>query len=73
MNTNYQFEKYARRNRSKAVFFTVAFHALLLGGILYSGDVEWKEYVPDVVLETLGMDAADEAVANVEDKKVIRP
>jgi hypothetical protein len=75
MITNYQFERNARRNRTKALFFTVAFHALLLGGILYSGNVEWRDYVPDVVLETIGMDQPEEAVANLPEdaKEVVRP
>ena len=76
MTTNYQFERNARRNRNKALFFTIAFHACLLGGLLFANDVEWTDYVPDVVLETLGVDQhTDEAVANLpEDKKeVIRP
>lgn len=71
---NYQFEKYARRNRTKALFFTVAFHGLLLGGIFMSGDADIEEYIPEIVQEWIGMDS-EEAVANLpEDKKeVIRP
>ena len=62
---NYQFEKYARRNRTKALLFTIAFHALLLGGIFMTGDKEIEAYIPDVVQEWLGMDSQEEAVANV--------
>lgn len=70
---NYQFEKNARRNRSKALFFTIAFHALLLGGIYMSGDADIEEYIPDVVQEWIGMD--EETVANLPEEKeaVIRP
>ncbi len=72
---NYQFEKYARRNRYKAIFFTAAFHAILLGGIFMSGDAEIEEYIPEIVQEWIGMDSEEEAVAKLpEDKKeVIRP
>lgn len=72
---NYQFEKNARRNRYKAIFFTLSFHAILLGGIFMSGDVDIKEYIPDVVQEWIGMDSDTETVADLpEDKKeVIRP
>ncbi|PHN07993.1 hypothetical protein [Flavilitoribacter nigricans] len=71
---NYQFEKNARRNRIKALFFTIAFHAILLGGIFMTGDAGIEEYIPDVVQEWIGMDSQDEAVAKLpEDKQVIRP
>lgn len=72
---NYQFEKNARRNRSKALFFTIAFHAILLGGIFMTGDAELEDYIPDVVQEWIGMDSEEEAVANLpEDKQeTVRP
>lgn len=72
---NYQFEKNARRNRSKALFFTIAFHAILLGGIFMTGDADLEDYIPDVVQEWIGMDSEDEAVANLpEDKQeTVRP
>lgn len=72
---NYQFEKYARRNRNKALFFTIAFHALLLGAVIMGDDVEIKEYVPTVVQEWLGMDESADAVAKLpeDEKKAIRP
>lgn len=72
---NYQFERNARRNRQKAIFFTIAFHACLIGGVLMTSDGDWKQYVPDVVQEWLGMDSEEEVVAKLpEDKKeAIRP
>lgn len=72
---NYQFEKNARRNRSKALFFTIAFHAILLGGIFMTGDADLEDYIPDVVQEWIGMDSEEEAVANLpEDKQeTVRP
>lgn len=72
---NYQFEKNARRNRFKALLFTFTFHALLLGGVLMTGDAELEAYVPDVVQEWLGMESEEEAVVRLPEaeKEVIRP
>lgn len=68
---NYQFERNARRNRQKAMFFTIAFHLCLVGGLLYADDIPWQEYVPDTVQEWLHIDQTEEAVVVLpEDKQV---
>jgi hypothetical protein len=52
---NYKFERAARSNRQKALIFTMMFHVFLIGAIAYSGEIDWKDYVPESVKERLGM------------------
>ncbi|GJM33207.1 MAG: hypothetical protein DHS20C18_22080 [Saprospiraceae bacterium] len=51
----YKFERAARFNQAKAVFFTLAFHVFLIGGIFYAGEGKLKEYMPEKVKTFLGM------------------
>jgi len=69
------FERNARRNRNKALLFTIAFHALLAGAIFFGNDKTVEEYVPEVVQEWLGMDTEEEAIVAIpeDQKEVIRP
>lgn len=53
---NYLFERAARRRRTKAMIFTFLFHALLIAGIAYSGNVKVEKVLPISVMEWLGMD-----------------
>lgn len=53
--TNYRFERAARRNRSKALWFTLFFHALLLGGLFFAGSGKLKSSLPEPVKEFLGL------------------
>ncbi len=67
--TAHKFQRAARYNRAKAVFFTVVFHALVIGGIFYSGEGKLKQYIPEQVLSFLGIDQdqpAEEAQVNME-------
>jgi|GEM_PF-3153941 len=60
---NYQFERAARRRRSKAMMLTVLIYLLLLAGIAYSGNVKLSEILPDKIQQMIGVDApAEEAV-----------
>jgi len=67
--TNYRFKKAAKKNRAKAVFFTILFHLVLLGGIAYSTGADVEVYIPDVLQEMLGMDTDGETVA----QEAVRP
>lgn len=54
-NHQYQYEKNARRNRRKALFLAIVFHALILGAVLYGNSEDWREWLPQPVQEMLGM------------------
>ncbi|MCG8327939.1 MAG: hypothetical protein MI974_09660 [Chitinophagales bacterium] len=69
--TNRRFKRAAQLNRTKAVFFTVAFHVMLLGGIAYSTDADYESYMPDVVKEWLNIDIEENEVAQKDE--AIRP
>ena len=61
--TNRRFKRAAQLNRTKAVFFTVAFHIAFLGGIAYSTNADYESYMPDVVKKWLNIDVEENGVA----------
>ena len=62
-----RYGRYVRANRWKAIFFTILFHFAVLGALGFFGDHDFKQYIPEIVKEAIGMEA-DEA-----DKDAIRP
>jgi hypothetical protein len=66
--TNHRFKKAARKNRTKALFFTILFHVALLGGIAYSTGSDVKAYLPDGLLEMMGMEKQEVAL-----EEAVRP
>jgi hypothetical protein len=42
-----RFKRAAQLNRTKAVFLTILFHIVLIGGIAIATGADWKELVPD--------------------------
>jgi hypothetical protein len=56
--SHYLSERHARRNRRKALYFTVFFHLLLLGGLAYySSGADWRELLPQALQASLGIEA----------------
>ena len=53
---NRKFERAARFNRYKAIFFTLLFHVALIGSFGLYGEDAYKEYLPDTVKEWIGME-----------------
>lgn len=55
---NKKFKRAATARRFVAVFFTLAFHIALIGGISYGSQNEtsFDQYLPDTVKEWLGKD-----------------
>ena len=43
----------SRNRRFKAMLFTLAFHLVLVAGIVYSIDSDFKDLLPDVVKELI--------------------
>lgn len=63
---NHKFERAASARRATAVFFTILFHLLLIGGIAYSTGVDMNKYTPEFVKTLLGMEDDGAATAKVE-------
>lgn len=63
-----RYGRYVRANRWKAIFFTILFHALVVGAIAYYSDADVEQYLPEKVKDVLGMEVKD---AEAED--VVRP
>ncbi|MCB9275858.1 MAG: hypothetical protein H6564_17560 [Lewinellaceae bacterium] len=65
---DYRFERNARKNRRTALYFTILFHALLIGGLAYSGSGgNLQELLPAKVKAWLGLEQPDQAAAQVKD------
>ncbi len=67
--TDYRFERNARRSRQKALYVTIFFHLLILGGLaFYSSGADWRDYVPEALKTSLGIEApqAENATAREE-------
>ncbi|MBR9921112.1 MAG: hypothetical protein GYB31_09755 [Bacteroidetes bacterium] len=47
----YKSNRRARANRRKAVFLTIVFHVILIGGIAYSSNSNLSDLVPDFIME----------------------
>lgn len=69
----HHFERNARRIRNKALFFTIAFHVALIGGIVMSGTQDWQDYVPAVVQEWLGMEDQEAVAVQLPDEQQEAP
>jgi hypothetical protein len=55
--TDYRFERNARRSRQKALYVTIFFHLLILGGLaFYSSGADWRAYVPEALKTSLGIE-----------------
>ncbi len=59
--------KAASAHRATAIFFTILFHVVLIGGIAYSTGADMEKYTPEIVKEWLGMEKEAPATANVEE------
>ncbi|HMQ49865.1 MAG TPA: hypothetical protein PKA00_20595 [Saprospiraceae bacterium] len=57
-----QFERAARLNRSKAIFFTLVFHVILLGALASGSKGDWQKYLPSAVQDLFGMEQSEEVV-----------
>jgi hypothetical protein len=42
-----RFKRAAQLNRTKAIFLTIVFHIVLIGGIAIATGADWKQYMPD--------------------------
>ena len=64
---NRKFKRAATARRFFAIFFTLAFHVTLIGGLAYSSqnDTSFDQYLPDTVKEWLGKDL------NAKDEKAV--
>ncbi|WP_020537631.1 hypothetical protein [Lewinella cohaerens] len=60
---SYQVDRIERRNRRKAIVITTLLYGGLLTFFLVKDDISWSEYLPEVVMEMMGEDTPDEAVA----------
>jgi hypothetical protein len=58
---NPQFKKAARRRRAVALALTLLFHALLIAGIVYAGESEISDLLPDPIQKWLGLDSSPTA------------
>ncbi|MEL6867641.1 MAG: hypothetical protein AAFP19_24665 [Bacteroidota bacterium] len=65
------FDRAARRNRHKALWFTLLIHAGLLGGILFAtdADTDWKQYLPDTLQEWMKEAPEQQPEKKVDKKK----
>lgn len=55
-----QFERAARLNRSKAIFFTIVFHVILLGVLASGSKGDWQKYLPSALQDILGTEQSEE-------------
>ncbi len=61
---NYRFERTARLNRQKALYATILFHLLLIGGLAYTASgASLEKILPAKVKEVLGMEQPAQATA----------
>ncbi len=61
---NYHFERAARTRRATALFLAVSFHLVLAGALLYGGEAELDEYLPEVVKEWFDTEKKAEDIAD---------
>ncbi|MCB0556316.1 MAG: hypothetical protein KDD02_22410 [Phaeodactylibacter sp.] len=65
---DYRFERTARKNRQKALYFTVFFHLLLIGGIAYTtSGGSLNKILPAKIKAVLGIEQAEQATASESD------
>lgn len=69
---NYRFERSARRNRRKALYATILFHLVLIGGLAYAtSGASLEKILPVKVKEALGMEQP--AQPRAQDRDLPRP
>lgn len=55
-----RYGRYVYANRWKAVFFTILFHAAIIGAIAFHNQQDLKQYLPDKVKDILGMEVTEQ-------------
>ena len=67
---SYKPDRIERKNRRKAILLTTLIYGGLIAFFLVKDDIAWQDYLPEVVLEVLGQEPAEPAVAETTE---VRP
>lgn len=60
MYDDHRYGRYVKANRWKAIFFTLLFHASIIGAIAFHSQHDLKQYLPEKVKDVLGMEVAEQ-------------